>query len=169
MASNCRLLHFITDCVSAIASERVNTGANEKVGAHLLGQTEEFVNIALAISDVHGTIRIVQQCGGLLNVLQPANALFLFDRHTSRIDPVLQSVSSMKFISISELNCGQTEWQAFARGHETGVHQDPAGRVIFTGVAYRSFLEDTYRTNVFTREGEFCRVAKNENRKPTRC
>ena len=44
----------------------------------MLCQTEQFVDVALPISDVHAALRIVQQFRGLSQVLQPASALFLF-------------------------------------------------------------------------------------------
>ena len=66
---------------------------------------------------------------------QPANAFLLLDRHTSRIDAALQSVRSVESIPVPELNCSQTEWQSIPSDHETGMHQDAAGGVIFAGVA----------------------------------
>jgi hypothetical protein len=56
--------------------------------------------------DVHTATRIVQQFRGFLQVLQPANALFLFDRHVRRIDPTPQSIPAVELVSLPEFECG---------------------------------------------------------------
>src|ERR1039458_10746829 len=92
----------------------------------MLSQTEQFVDVALPISDVHTASRVCQQFRGLSQVLRPANALFLFDRHTRRINPTLQRIRAVKLVSVPELARRQTQWQPFAGSYQTGVHQNSA-------------------------------------------
>ena len=92
----------------------------------MLTRTEQFVDVALPISDVHTTSRVCQQFRGLSQVLQPANALFLLDRHTRRINPSLQRIRAVKLVSIPEFDRRQTQWQPVVSGYQTGVHQNAA-------------------------------------------
>src|ERR1017187_10792200 len=92
----------------------------------MLSQPEQFVDVALPISDVHTASRLCQQFRGPSHVLQPPNALFLFDRHTRRINPSLQSIRAVKLVSVPEFDRRQTQWQSFAGSYQTGVHQNAA-------------------------------------------
>ena len=66
--------------------------------------TEKFVDIALAITDVNAMLGIIQKPGGLPHVLQPADALLLFDGHSGWVHFLLQSTASMKLVSGPELD-----------------------------------------------------------------
>ena len=107
-----------------------------KMRAQFPRKAKQLIYVTLPVADVNATHRITQQLGRLAQILQPADAFFLLDGHTRRIDPALQGIGTMKRVPIPKLDCGQTKWQSFASGHEAGMHQDAAGGVIFTSVAY---------------------------------
>jgi hypothetical protein len=138
------------------------------MSAQLLCQTEQFVDVALPISDVHTASRIVQQLRGLSQVLQPANAFFLFDWHTRRINPALQSIRAVELVLVPELDCCQAQWQTFARNDQAGMHQNSASGVMLrtslAGVTRSHLLQNSHRSAVLTPKGQFRRVVKNKNR-----
>jgi hypothetical protein len=72
--------------------------------AQLLRQAEQLIYVALAIPDMNATLRITQQLRRLAQVLQPADALLLFDRYPRGIDPALQSVRAVKLVSVPKLD-----------------------------------------------------------------
>jgi hypothetical protein len=145
------------------------------MATHLPGQAEQFINIALAISDVHAAIRIVEQRGGLADVLQPADAFLFLDRYARRINAALKLIGAVKLVTIPELDCGQTEWQPSGSSYKAGMHQDAARGAIFAGIANGQLLQHSYRSKVLTCEGEVGRVVENQNwkhaggRKPVPC
>ena len=71
--------HFVGNGVVTVSRQPVDTRSDQEVGAEFLGRAEELVNVALAIADMDASGRVVEQHGGLAQVLQPAEALFLFD------------------------------------------------------------------------------------------
>src|SRR6266702_7642167 len=135
----------------------------------MLSQTEQFVDVALPISDVHAASRVCQQFRGLSQVLQPANAFFLFDRHTRRINPSLQSIRAVKLVSVPEFDRRQTQWQPFAGSYQTGVHQNAATGVepCTPFVACRYLLQDSDRCGIFVPIRQLRRVVKNQKGKAT--
>jgi hypothetical protein len=72
--------------------------------AQLLGEAEHLVYVALAILNMNATLRITQQLRRLASVLQPADALLLFDRYARGVDPALQRVRAVKSVSVSKLD-----------------------------------------------------------------
>jgi hypothetical protein len=52
----------------AIASQPVHTGAHEKMRSHLLRRAEQFVDIALSITNMDTALRILEKRGGLAEV-----------------------------------------------------------------------------------------------------
>src|SRR6516164_3456780 len=78
--------HRRSDRVLAIARQPVHTGAHQEFRALVLRQAEEFVDVALPVPDMDATRRLAEQCGGLLQVLQPANTLFGLDRYSRGVD-----------------------------------------------------------------------------------
>src|ERR1700728_585442 len=91
-----------------------------------LRKTEQLINVALPIADMHAASRITEQLGGLTQVLQPADALLLLNRHARRVDPALQSIGAMEFVPAPELDSRQSERQTISRNHQAGVHQNAA-------------------------------------------
>ena len=132
-------------------------------------QTEHFVDVALPISDVHTASRVCQQFRGLSQVLQLANALFLFVRHTRRINPPLQRIRAVKLASVPEFDRRQTHWQPFAGSYQTGVHQNAATGVkpCAPFVACRYLLQESDRCGIFTPIRQLRRVVKNQKGEAT--
>ena len=80
-------------------------------------------------SDMNTTLGITEQFGGLTEVFQPTDTLFLLDWHAGGIDSALQSVYPMKLVSIPKLDSRQTQRQSLPRGHQAGMHLTPATSV----------------------------------------
>jgi hypothetical protein len=75
------------------------------MGTCIAGSKEQFVDVALAIADMHDALRLCEKYSGLLHVLQPAIALFLPDWYTRWTDRPLESVRPMELIPGPELDC----------------------------------------------------------------
>src|SRR6516164_5253802 len=57
--------HLFGDRRSAIASEPVHAGPNQKMGSRLLSRTEQFEDVTLAVAHMHAPGRIGQLLRGL--------------------------------------------------------------------------------------------------------
>ncbi len=109
------LIHLPRNRVVTIPRQAVNDGANQEVGAKVLAQAIEFVNIAFTISNVHTAIREAQKSNGLSQVIEPSNALLAFDGNTGRIYFPFELSRPFEFVSIPELHrcqglLGQPAW-----------------------------------------------------------
>ena len=54
-------LHFLGNRVVAIASQAVNAGLNKEVCANVLRSTEQLVDVALPVANMHATLRVAKQ------------------------------------------------------------------------------------------------------------
>src|SRR5689334_12438222 len=112
-----------------VSRQAIDAGPDQKMGANLLRRAEELIDIALTVSDVDAARRIAQDCTGLLEVLQPADALLLLDGNPRQVDSVLERRCSLEFLAGPELDRGQSKWKTFAGHCKTGMHQDAANGV----------------------------------------
>lgn len=62
------------------------------MGSRFLCDAENLVDFAFPIPNVDASLRLIQERGGLLQVLQPADAFLLFDRNPGLIDLLLECV-----------------------------------------------------------------------------
>lgn len=97
------LSHLFSDSVIAVARKPVYTRSQKEVSAGLMGDREQFVDVALAIADVDDTFRFGQQRCRLPHVLKPAITLFLFDRDACRVDAALERVRAMNLSLLQNL------------------------------------------------------------------
>ena len=82
----------------------------------LLGRAKQFVDVAFAVANMHAASRIDKR-RRLLQVLQPAKTLFLFDGDPSRIDRVpapvnaapLEGIGSFELLARPELDGRQAQ------------------------------------------------------------
>jgi hypothetical protein len=75
--------HFVPDRVVTRSSETVNAGAQEEVSAGVGRSAEQFIDVPLAISNMHKLLRPSDQPCRLLQIFQPTIALLFFDRAPS--------------------------------------------------------------------------------------
>ena len=68
--------------------------------------------------------------GRLVQVLQPAIALLLLNRHARRVDLALDSIRSEELVSGPELDGGQSKRKTRLRYNHAGVQQNSAHCVI---------------------------------------
>src|SRR4029077_11964194 len=119
----------VGDRVIPVSSQAVDAGPDEKMRSSFLGGTEQFVDIALAITDMDASSRITQKRRGVLDVFQPPNAFLLLDGNTRRIDLLLERGGPFEFLPGPEFDGRQSEWQPFGFHREARMHQDAANRV----------------------------------------
>ncbi len=94
-----------------------------------MGQRKQFVDVALAVTDMHATVRRGKQRCGLAKVLQPAEALFLLDRYAGRIDLALERIRALELLPRPELHRCKPERQAVTGHRERGMHEQATQRV----------------------------------------
>ena len=68
--SNSNLSHLRSDGVTFVSSETVDAGPQVEMSASIMSRTEQLVDVALAIPDMHDALRLCEECSGLLHVLQ---------------------------------------------------------------------------------------------------
>ena len=87
----------------AVSRQPVDTRSDQEVGPEVLRGAEQLVDVALTIADMDACGRIVEQRGGLAQVLQPAKALFLFDGHAGRLIFFLSAAVPLNFERVQNL------------------------------------------------------------------
>ncbi|MNY37369.1 hypothetical protein D3C86_1719290 [compost metagenome] len=99
--------HFVSDRVTAIASQSVDAGSHQEVSSELIGQAEQLVDVALAITDMHAALGLVDQGVRLAQVRQPLDAFLLFNRNTRRVDLAFQRAGALELLTTPELDRAQ--------------------------------------------------------------
>jgi hypothetical protein len=69
------------------------------MGAGILGDGGQFIDVAFTIADMDKTLRRSKQRHRLLHVFKPAIALFLLDGNAGRIDLAFQGISKVQPLS----------------------------------------------------------------------
>ena len=128
-ALDLHLVHLVGDGVVAIARQPVDAAPDDEVGAELLGGAEQLVDVALAVADMNAACGSTEQCHGLAQVLEPADALLVLDRHPRRIDLALERGRALELLPRPELHGREAQRQALRRHHEGGMHEQAADRV----------------------------------------
>ena len=126
---NPHFLPLIGDRVPAIARQAIHAGAHQEVGSGGLRSTEEFIDVALAVANVDTALPVCQSDGGRFQILQPANAFFLFNGHPCGIDLLFEGIASFKLASRPELDGSQSQRYPFGGDGQTGMHQQTAKRM----------------------------------------
>ena len=98
------VLHRRRNRLLAIDGETVHAGADEKSCVLGLGLAEELVDVALPVHNMYASAGFPQQLRGQLQVVQPANALFLFEGDPRGVDRSLQRVGSLEAIPRPKLD-----------------------------------------------------------------
>lgn len=111
------LTHFALYGVVAAASQSIDNGSDDEVGAKIPGEAIEFVNVAFSVTDVNTAIRLPQQGDRLTEIIEPANTLLCFDRDPRRVDLPLELGSALELIAVPEFDRGQAERKSFL-GHD---------------------------------------------------
>ena len=68
------------------------------MGFRFLRGAEEFIDVAFPIPNMNASLRLIQERGRLLQVLQPADAFLLFNRNPCRINLLFERVASLKLL-----------------------------------------------------------------------
>src|SRR5580765_1620734 len=71
------LRHLVGDRVATVPGQPVDAGSHQEGRAQIMGRAEEFVHVALAVADMHASLRLIEQYRGLPQILQSAKALLL--------------------------------------------------------------------------------------------
>src|SRR6266403_1526951 len=123
------LVHFIGDRVIAVSGQAVDTGPHQEMRSDLLCRAEEFVDITLAITDMDASTWITQQFHGLLQIVQPPDALLFVDWHARRIDLLFERSGPLELLPGPEFDRRQSERHPLGRYRQARMHQDAANRV----------------------------------------
>ena len=154
--------------VSAGFGEAVDAGADQEVRAQVLRQAEELVDVALAIADVDAALRRADQLGRAAQVVEPADALLLVDRHAGRVDLPLQRRRALELVPRPDLHRGEAERQPVGRDREARVQQQAAQRVLAEAavllLAPGGGLGEADLLGRRAGEGEFRRVLEHQDR-----
>lgn len=112
----------------AVPGKPINAGSHQEMRSNLLGQTEQLINVALAIADMNASSGCSEKVGRLPQIFQPTDTLLLFDRNPCRIDLALQRRRPLELLACPELDCGQAERKSIGRHGQARMHQDAALR-----------------------------------------
>src|ERR1700733_2422956 len=92
----------------------------------VFARAEKLVDIALSIANVYAGGGPFKQCGRLPQVIEPADTLFLLDRHARRVNSLLQSIRALELVARPELDRCEPQRQPVRRHCQTRMHQNAA-------------------------------------------
>lgn len=87
------------------------------MGSNLLGSAEKLVDIALTVTDMHASPRIIQKSRRLPEVLQPPNAFLLFNRYPGRVDFALERAAPLNLLRVQNLITASSLSDLRPQGH----------------------------------------------------
>lgn len=90
--------------MTAIASQPIDAGANKEVGAKLLRQAIQFVDVAFAVANMNATRRLSEPLDRLPVIVEPANAFLLLDGNAGRVDLLLELRGAFELFPCPELH-----------------------------------------------------------------
>ncbi|HEY6264681.1 MAG TPA: hypothetical protein VIW93_07755 [Candidatus Acidoferrum sp.] len=159
--------HFIGNRMFSIPRKAIHASAHQEMRANCFCSAKELVNIALQVADVNAAFRIVQKGRGLLQILQPADAFFLFNRHARGIDFLLESVAAYEFASRPELHSRQAQGQSIGGHRQAGMHLNSAHNVVLQlsvqVPSHGKSMQNANRADVLPVIGKFRRIVKDQN------
>jgi hypothetical protein len=163
------LIHIIGDSMISISGQAIDTGSHEEMGANVLSRAKEFIDTALAITDMDAPPRISEEFRGLLQIVQPPNAFFLLDGNARLIDLSFEGGGSFEFLPCPEFDRCHSEREPFGRHSETRMHQNSASRMRFGAAGEISStvgdaLRNADQLRPLSLRGELCRVVKHKHK-----
>ena len=87
----------------AVAGEAIDNRTHNEMSPKLLGQTIEFVNIALLVADMNAALGAREQVSRLTQVPQPADAFLPLDGDARRVDFLLSCAVPLNFSRFQNL------------------------------------------------------------------
>ncbi len=86
-------------------------------------QAEQLIDITFPIPDMNTVTGVADKRRGLAQVLQPADALLLCDRHPGRVDLPLQGSAAFKLFTGPKFDGCQSQRQPVQGDSQTAVHE----------------------------------------------
>ena len=160
--------HHLGDGRVAVFSQAVDAASDQKAGSEFLRQAEKFIDIAFPITDMYAATGGPRQFGGPAQIVEPAHAFLLVDRHPGGVDLAFQRGGSLELVARPELGRRQAERQPLRRDGKAGMHQQAADRMLLMAALLqlssgRNVCEsDLLRCGAL--EGELCRVLQDQDR-----
>ncbi len=137
------------------------------MGSRFLCDAEKLVDIAFPIPNMDAALRFIEERGGLLQILQPADAFLLFDRNPGRVNPLFERVTPLELLSRPELHRRDAEMESLGGDYETGMHQETAhgmqAKVAWGLLAAGHSISKPYRQRIFSLKREFGCVVQLQN------
>src|SRR3984893_10824728 len=163
------LIHFIGDSMISISGQAIDAGSHEEMCTSVLSRAKEFIDVALAITDMDAPPRIIEKVGGLFQIFQPPNAFFLLDGNARLIDLSFEGGGSFEFLPRPEFDRCHSKREPFGRNSETRMHQNSASRMRFGAAGeISSTVGDALRNADQLRPlsliGELCCVVKHKHK-----
>ncbi|HEX2851690.1 MAG TPA: hypothetical protein VHO24_00525 [Opitutaceae bacterium] len=100
------LLHSGIGFRGPILDEAGIGAADHEVRPDVMRRAEQFVNVGLAVADMHAPLRCAEQRRRRHEILDPTHTLFLPNRDSGRVHPALQFVGPFERFSRPELHRG---------------------------------------------------------------
>lgn len=116
---HCDFVHLVGDRVFAVACKAIDASSHPEVRAEFTGLAVKLVDVAFPVTDVDAALRCREQRGRMLQVLQPAHAFLLLDRHPRRVNLGLERARALKLLAAPELDRSDAERQAVGRHGKT--------------------------------------------------
>jgi hypothetical protein len=163
------LIHFIGDSMISISGQAIDAGSHEEMCTSVLSRAKEFIDVALAITDMDAPPRIIEKVRGLFQIFQPPNAFFLLDGNARLIDLSFEGGGSFEFLPRPEFDRCHSKREPFGRNSETRMHQNSASRMRFGAAGeISSTVGDALRNADQLRPlsliGELCCVVKHKHK-----
>jgi hypothetical protein len=161
------LIHFIGDRMISISGQAIDAGSHEEMGTSVLSRAKEFIDVALAITDMDAPPRILEKVRGLFQIFQPPNAFFLLDGNARLIDLSFEGGGSFEFLPRPEFDRCHSKREPFERNSETRMHQNSASRMRFGAAGeisstVRDALRNADQLRPLSLIGELCCVVKHK-------
>lgn len=143
------LVRFVGDRMLAVSRQPIDAASDKEMSAEFMGGAEELVDVALAIADMDASGGVAKQRHGLAHVLQPAEALLLFDGNPRRIDLLFKSGCPLEPLPRPELDGRKTQRKPLQRDGQARMHQKPADGVhLATAVLILAAVEQMHDTDL---------------------
>ncbi|MGY3530825.1 hypothetical protein ACVIHD_006346 [Bradyrhizobium embrapense] len=123
------LVHYRCNGMIAIACQAIDTGPYQEMRSNLLGGAKQLINIGLTITDMDALRWPLEKLRGLLEVLQPPNALLGFNGDPCQVDLAPERSDPSEFLSGPELHSAEPQWKPIEGHRKARMHQYSACRV----------------------------------------
>lgn len=114
-AAGLHLRHHFSNGRVAILRQAVDTTAHQEPGSKFLSQAVELVDVAFPITNMHAALGCARQLCRQAQIIKPAHAFLLLDRHPRWIDLAFKGTGSFELAARPEFRRRQSKGQTLRR------------------------------------------------------